>query len=201
MTAGTTRVVVTGLGTVNPLARTVPDYWRALLAGKSGVSPLTRFDVSAFKTRFGGEVKDFNPEPVLDARSARRLDRFAQFAMVAAHEAVKDSGIDFSRLDPFRSGCIIGSGIGGLAEFEDGVLRCAPALGQAPAARLVAHVSLAYNIGVGGYCRSTVARRQNAGDVGGACDAFLMWNRAGGVTWPGLTRRREAERKLCREGL
>jgi 3-oxoacyl-[acyl-carrier-protein] synthase II len=114
------RVVVTGLGTVNPLALNVPDYWRALLAGKSGVAPLTLFDVSAFKTRFGGEVKGFTPEPVLDPRSARRLDRFAQFAMVAAHEAVKDSGLDVSKLDPFRAGCIIGSGIGGLAEFEDG---------------------------------------------------------------------------------
>jgi 3-oxoacyl-[acyl-carrier-protein] synthase II len=114
------RVVVTGLGTVNPLALNVPDYWRALLAGKSGVAPLTLFDVSAFKVRFGGEVKHFTPDPVIDGRTVRRLDRFTQFALVAAHEAVKDSGIDFSKLDPFKAGCIIGSGIGGLAEFEDG---------------------------------------------------------------------------------
>jgi 3-oxoacyl-[acyl-carrier-protein] synthase II len=114
------RVVVTGLGTVNPLALSVPDYWRNLLAGKSGIAPLTLFDVSAFKVRFGGEVKRFNPDPVIDARTVRRMDRFTQFAMVAAHEAVTDSGIDFAKLDPFRAGCIIGSGIGGLAEFEDG---------------------------------------------------------------------------------
>ena len=114
------RVVVTGVGTVNPLALNVPDYWRALLVGRSGIAPLTLFDVSAFKVRFGGEVKNFSPEPVLDTRSARRLDRFAQFAMVAAHEAIKDSGLEVAKLDPFRAGCIIGSGIGGLAEFEDG---------------------------------------------------------------------------------
>src|SRR5947207_14836424 len=114
------RVVVTGLGTVNPLALNVPDYWRALLAGKSGVAPLTLFDVSAFKVRFGGEVKNFAPEAVIDGRAARRMDRFTQFAMAAAHEAVRDSGLDVSKLDPFRAGCIIGSGIGGLHEFEDG---------------------------------------------------------------------------------
>jgi 3-oxoacyl-[acyl-carrier-protein] synthase II len=114
------RVVVTGLGTVNPLALSVPDYWRNLLAGRSGIAPLTLFDVSAFKVRFGGEVKRFNPDPVIDARAVRRMDRFTQFALVAAHEAVTDSGIDFAKLDPFRAGCIIGSGIGGLAEFEDG---------------------------------------------------------------------------------
>lgn len=115
------RVVVTGLGTVNPLANSVPDYWRALLAGKSGIAPITLFDTSKFKVRFGGEVKNFAPSPVIDAKSVRRLDRFCQFALVAAAEAVRDSGIDFAKLDPFRGGTIIGSGIGGIAEFEDGV--------------------------------------------------------------------------------
>ncbi|CAN5319769.1 beta-ketoacyl-ACP synthase II [soil metagenome] len=114
------RVVVTGLGTVNPIALSVPEYWRNLLAGVSGIAPLTLFDVSAFKTRFGGEVKNFTTEPLLDKRDTRRLDRFAQFAIVAAHEAITDSGIDLSKYDPFRTGCILGSGIGGLAEFEDG---------------------------------------------------------------------------------
>jgi 3-oxoacyl-[acyl-carrier-protein] synthase II len=113
------RVVITGLGTVNPLALNVPDYWRGLLAGRSGIAPISLFDTTAFKVKFGGEVKGFSPEPILDMRSARRLDRFTQFAIVAAHEAVKDSGLDFAKEDPFRCGCIIGSGIGGLAELED----------------------------------------------------------------------------------
>jgi 3-oxoacyl-[acyl-carrier-protein] synthase II len=113
------RVVVTGLGTVNPIAHSVPEYWRALLAGTSGIAPLTLFDTAAFKVHFGGEVKNFNPAGVLDTKDLRRLDRFAQFALVASAEAVKDCGIDFARLDPFRAGCIIGSGIGGLGEFEE----------------------------------------------------------------------------------
>lgn len=114
------RVVITGLGTVNPLGLGVPEYWRGLLAGQSGIAPLTLFDTTDFKVRIGGEVKNFSPETVIDGRTSRRLDRFAQFALYAAAEAVKDSGLDFAKEDPFRAGCIFGSGIGGLAEFEDG---------------------------------------------------------------------------------
>ena len=114
------RVVITGLGTVNPLGLTVPDYWRALLAGKSGIAPITHFDTTDFKVHFGGEVKNFDPLAYLDPRLVRRSDRFTQFALVAAMEAVKDSGIDFARENPFRCGCILGSGIGGMYEFEDG---------------------------------------------------------------------------------
>src|SRR6516225_8008997 len=98
----TRRVVITGLGTVNSLSTDVPGFWSALLAGKSGVSLIEQFDTSAFKVRFGGEVKHFNPE-----------------ALVASQAAVKDSGLDLSREDPYRCGVIIGSGIGGLNEFEE----------------------------------------------------------------------------------
>lgn len=115
------RVVVTGLGTVNPLGNTVPDYWHGLLAGRSGIGPITLFDTAQFKVKFGGEVKAFDPASLGDARAVRRLDRFTQFALVAAEQAVKDSGLDFSKLDPFRCGVILGSGIGGIAEFEEGV--------------------------------------------------------------------------------
>lgn len=87
----------------------------------------------------------------------------------------------------------------GLAEFEAGVLACTPI--TMPDARLVATVSLAYNIGTGAYCRSSVARLLNAGATRQACDAFLKWNKAGGIVFPGLTRRREAERQLCLKGL
>src|SRR5947209_8542407 len=114
----TRRVVITGLGTVNSLSSDVPGLWRALLAGRSGIGLIEQFDTTAFKVHFGGEVKDFNPETVLDARTARRLDRFAQFALVAGIAAVKDSGLDSAREDPYRLGVIAGSGIGGLNEFE-----------------------------------------------------------------------------------
>src|SRR5262245_5151688 len=115
----TRRVVITGLGTVNPLSSDVREYWQGLLAGRSGVGPLSLFDTSAFKVHFGGQVRNFEPEKILDPKSARRLDRFAQFAMVAALAAVKDAELDLSKEDPYRCGAIIGSGIGGLNEFEE----------------------------------------------------------------------------------
>src|SRR5687767_2171793 len=116
----TRRVVITGLGTVNPLALNVPDYWRALTAGKSGIAPITLFDTAEFRVKFAGEVKNFDPSVAIDARTVRRLDRFTQLALVATAEAVKDAGLDFSKENPFRCGCILGSGISGLAEFEEG---------------------------------------------------------------------------------
>jgi 3-oxoacyl-[acyl-carrier-protein] synthase II len=113
-------VVITGLGTVNPLANTVPAYWSALLAGHSGIGPITQFDTKDFSVHFGGEVKDFDPAQAgLGAKAVKRLDRFAQFAMVAAVEAVRDSGLEFSKEDAFRCGAIIGCGIGGLSTFEE----------------------------------------------------------------------------------
>jgi len=114
------RVVVTGLGLVTSLGQRVEEFWRRLLAGESGISAIERFDASAFSVRIAGEVKDFDPEATLDKREARHLDRFAQMAVAAADQAVKDSGLDLVNLpDPFRAGAIVGSGIGGLAEFEE----------------------------------------------------------------------------------
>src|SRR4051812_41545862 len=120
MTRG--RVVITRLGTVNPLANNVPDYWAGLLAGRSGIAPLTQFDVKDFRVTFGGEVKNFDPTAMLgiNARDARRLDRFSQFGLAATQEAVRDSGLDFAKEDPIRCGVIMGSGIGGLNTFEEG---------------------------------------------------------------------------------
>jgi 3-oxoacyl-[acyl-carrier-protein] synthase II len=114
------RVVVTGLGTVNPIALSVPEYRQALVAGKSGIAPITAIDCSTYKVKFGGEVKGFTTAGVLDAKEARRLDRVSQFAVVAADEAIRDSGIDITALDPFKFGVILGTGIGGLSEFEEG---------------------------------------------------------------------------------
>jgi 3-oxoacyl-[acyl-carrier-protein] synthase II len=115
----TRRVVVTGMGTVNSLSHDVPTFWQGLCAGKSGVALIDQFDTSAFKAKFGGEVKNWNPEAAMDSKTARRLDRFAQFAMVSAISAVQDSGLDLSREDPYRCGVIFASGIGGLNEFEE----------------------------------------------------------------------------------
>jgi 3-oxoacyl-[acyl-carrier-protein] synthase II len=113
------RVVITGLGTVNPVAHDVPAYWKALLAGKSGIGPVTLLDSTAFRVHFAGEVKDFRPETVVNSKEVRRMDRFAQFGLFASLEAVRDSGIDFAREDPFRCGVIIGSGIGGIETLEE----------------------------------------------------------------------------------
>jgi 3-oxoacyl-[acyl-carrier-protein] synthase II len=107
------------MGTVNGLCSEVRGFWQGLLAGKSGVGTVEQFDTTAFKVHFGGEVKNWDPKTYLDSKTARHLDRFAQFAMVASIEAVKDSGLELSREDPYRCGCIIGSGIGGLNEFEE----------------------------------------------------------------------------------
>jgi 3-oxoacyl-[acyl-carrier-protein] synthase II len=115
----TRRVVITGMGTVNPLASDVAGTWKALCDGRSGLAPITQFDTTAFKVHFGGEVKDFDPERYFEPKAARRLDRFAQFALVSSIAAVKDSGIDFGKEDPYRCGVILGSGIGGLNEFEE----------------------------------------------------------------------------------
>ncbi len=115
----TRRVVISGMGTVNPLSTDVASTWRALLAGHSGIAPILQMDTTAFRVHFGGEVKNWNPGAFFDSKAAKRLDRYAQFAIVAALEAVKDSGFDVANEDPFRCGCILGSGIGGLNEFED----------------------------------------------------------------------------------
>lgn len=115
------RVVVTGAGIVTALGYELADFWDRICAGKSGVGPLKRFDASEFKVTFGGEIRDFAPEDHvdLDGKEVRRLDRFVQFAMVAAHKAVTSSGIDLTVGDPYRNGTLIGSGIGGLTEIEE----------------------------------------------------------------------------------
>ncbi|MFO0917165.1 MAG: beta-ketoacyl synthase N-terminal-like domain-containing protein [Planctomycetaceae bacterium] len=114
------RVVVTGMSVVTALGCELGEFWERLCAGKSGISRLDRFDCAEFKVNFGGEVKDFEPGEHLDSKEVRRLDRFCQFAMVAAQRAVNQSGIDFRNYhDPFRCGVIIGSGIGGLNEIEE----------------------------------------------------------------------------------
>jgi 3-oxoacyl-[acyl-carrier-protein] synthase II len=112
------RVVVTGLGVVSPVGSTVASAWEAVLAGRSGIAPVKRFDVSAFPVRFGGEVRGFDVSQYLTAKEVRRMDDFMQYGVAAGMQAVTDSGIDFSRHDPSRCGAICGSGIGGLGTIE-----------------------------------------------------------------------------------
>jgi 3-oxoacyl-[acyl-carrier-protein] synthase II len=111
--------MVTGLGLITSLGQEVEAFWRRLLAGESGISRVESFDASAYSSRIAGEIKDFVPEAYLDKRVARHLDRFAQMAVASAIQAVKDAGLDFAKEDPFRVGAIVGSGIGGLKEFEE----------------------------------------------------------------------------------
>lgn len=113
------RVVVTGLGALTPLGNDLQAYWNALLNGVSGAAPITLFDASKFKTRFACEVKGFNPEALMERKEARKLDRFAQFAMHTTHEAIADSGLISDKLDYDRVGVIWGSGIGGLGTFQE----------------------------------------------------------------------------------
>lgn len=112
------RVVVTGLGVVTSLSRQVEDLWQRVCRGESGVRPITVFDATEFKVRFGGEVSGWTTEGYISPREAKRIDRFTQFALVAAIDAVKDSGLDFAKEDAYRCGVILGSGIGGLNEIE-----------------------------------------------------------------------------------
>lgn len=111
------RVVVTGIGALTPLGNNVQDYWNALSNGVSGAAPITRFDASKFKTRFACEVKNFEITNFIDRKEARRMDPYAQYAIVTAEEAVKDSGLDLEKVDKERVGVIYASGIGGLTTF------------------------------------------------------------------------------------
>ena len=113
------RVVVTGLGIVCPVGIGVDESWRGIVAGKSGIGPITQFDASSFPTRIAGEVKGFEPEKYMDKKEIRRNDRFIQLAMAAGEMAMKDSGLDMSKEDPERCGAIVGAGLGGLDSLEE----------------------------------------------------------------------------------
>jgi len=113
------RVVITGIGLVSPLGTGTDKTWQALLRGENGIAPLTRFDVSRYSTRFGGEVKDFDPLVFIDRKEVRKMDLFARFAMAAAELGVADSGIPLADLRSDRTGTYVGSGIGGLGSIEE----------------------------------------------------------------------------------
>jgi 3-oxoacyl-[acyl-carrier-protein] synthase II len=163
------RVVVTGLGLITSLGQEVEVFWKRLLAGESGISRIQSFDVSAYSAQIAGEIKDFRPDVYINKRESRHMDRFAQMAVAAATQAVKDSGLDLANLpDPFRAGSIVGSGIGGLAEFEEqhtrliekGPMRISPFMVPKLMINAAAgHISIVYGIkgpnsGVANACAS-----------------------------------------------
>lgn len=117
------RVVVTGLGTVNALGNSTAESWPRVKAGENGIERITRFDVSDYASRIGGEVKDFHPGKSMDSKEARRMDRFTQFAMAASVEAMADAGLASGAYDPERLGVVLGNGIGGIETLETNFTR------------------------------------------------------------------------------
>ncbi len=115
------RVVVTGLGALTPIGNNIQEYWDGLVNGKSGCAPITYFNTEKFKTKFACEIKNFTVTDFIDRKEARRLDKFAQYAIVASDEAIKDSGMDLDKVDKSRVGVIWGAGIGGLETFQQEV--------------------------------------------------------------------------------
>ena len=117
------RVVVTGLGTVNPLGNTIPEFWENALAGVSGAGPITNFDTNAIftKVKFGCQVKNFDINEYMDRKEARKFDKYTHFAVASAVQAIKDSGLDLEKEDLDRIGVILGFGIGGVDSFEEGI--------------------------------------------------------------------------------
>ncbi len=119
------RVVVTGLGALTPIGNTKDEYWEALLSGKSGAAPITYFDTEKFKTKFACEIKNFNATDFFDRKEARKMDKFAQYAMVASDEAIIDAKLNLDNINKLRVGVIWGAGIGGLETFQNEVLNFA----------------------------------------------------------------------------
>ena len=118
------RVVITGMGAVSPIGNTAEEMWQSAREGRCGIGPITHFDTTSHKVKLAGEVKDLDFTPYLEKKELRRMDLFSQYAMVAAIQAWKDSGLDYEKIDPTRFGVDISSGIGGIntieAEYERG---------------------------------------------------------------------------------
>ncbi len=164
------RVVVTGLGAVTPLGNTVDSFWQNALAGKSGVARITHFDPAAFDSQIAGEVKNFNPEPLVDRKEARRLDFFVQFAVVAAQQALTQAGLDWDRINRDRFGVIVGAGIGGLKVLEiqneillhKGPSRVSPFLIPMMIPNMAAgHIAIKYGLGGPNGCTVTACASGN----------------------------------------
>ena len=115
------RVVITGIGAVTPLGKTLDEFWTNLVDGVSGADMITQFDASKFRTKFACEVKNWDPTVYLDRKEARKIDRFTQFALVASDQAMLDAGLNQDNINPDRIGVVVASGIGGLITFQNEV--------------------------------------------------------------------------------
>ena len=176
------RVVVTGLGTVNPLAHDVANTWEAIRAGKSGVANITAFDTEEYASKVAGEVKNFDPSVWMDRKEARKMGRFTQFAMAGATQALEDAGLDKGGADPERVGVILGNGIGGYEVTEEGVRQLAAKgpRGVAPMTipKMIinegpANISIKY--GFYGPCYCIVTACTSATDAIGAALNAIRW--------------------------
>ena len=173
------RVVITGMGVVHSLGCDVDTFWNAVKAGKSGISNVTRFDITEFPTKVAAEIKDFDSSAYIDKKESRRMDRFVQYAIVAASQAVTQSGIDFSTMDPYRAGVVIGSGIGGIDTIEEnsrtliekGVKRVSPFFAPMMIANM-ASGQVAIRFGIKGYNICVVTACASANHAIG--DAYRM---------------------------
>ena len=117
------RVVITGLGAITPIGKDVESFWAGIKEGKTGFAPITAFDTTDYKVKIAAEVKDYDPFQTIDKKSAKRMERFAQFAVTAAGEAIKNAGLDMEKEDAFRVGCAVSSGIGSLQSIERDYVR------------------------------------------------------------------------------
>jgi beta-ketoacyl-acyl-carrier-protein synthase II len=217
------RVVITGLGTITPLGLTVKETWEGLVAGKSGVGPVTHFDASSFSTRIAGEVKGFDPKQYINFKEARRMARCSQLAVAAAQEALADAGLSLPFADEERVGVLIGSTIGGLDQvvqglrtlWERGPSRVKPFTVPAALPNMPAyHISLAfqargYNSTISTACASSTQSigeaaeviRRGAADVvisGGVEAIICEVTFAGFAAMRGLSTRNEEPEKACR---
>lgn len=180
------RVVVTGLGTINPLGNNIAEYFAALENGVSGAAPITHFDASKFKTQFACEVKNFDATTYFDRKEVKKFDPFTQFALIAADEAVKDSGLDLEKIDLDQSGVIWASGIGGIETFYnevknfvegDGTPRFSPFFIPKMISDIAAgHISMKYGFRGPNYCTVSACASSNHAFI----DALnlIRWNKA-----------------------
>jgi 3-oxoacyl-[acyl-carrier-protein] synthase II len=199
------RVVVTGMGAVTPIGNTVDEFWTSLIAGRSGCAPITHFDASRFDTRFGCEIKNFDPLEYLDRKLARRLDPFCQYALASAAQAVRDSGLNTETLsqdEKDRIGVIYGSGMGGMNIYHqqtatylhDGPDRVSPFFVPMIIPNIAAgYISMTYGFRGPNFCvvSACATGNNNIGEAymlikNGYADAILTGGSETGVTEMGL---------------
>ncbi len=179
------RVVISGVGALTPLGADVESSWDAMLNGRSGAAPITRFDVSGHSTKFACEVKGFEPEVHFPGPAARKLDVYTQFLLVAAREAMAHSGLDVAREDPTRFGCILGTGIGGIQELEAtkelflerGARRVSPFFIPKMMSNAIAGQA-AIEFGLQGTCFATSSACASAGHAIGMALRTIQWGEA-----------------------